>query len=956
MSTPILATKLYIPPPRAKIVLRPRLIERMNDGLCSGRKLILISASAGFGKTTLVSEWVNNLRFTSDDFRLYAANGGKIVNQKSKIANRVAWLSLDEGDNEPTRFLTYLVAALQTLALSEVEGVAANIGEGVLGALQSPQPPPIESILTALLNEVAAIPDNFVLILDDYHVIDAKPIDNAITFLLDHLPPQMRLIIATREDPNLPLARLRVRDQLTELRAADLRFTPTEAAEFLNQAMGLNLSTENITALEARTEGWIAGLQLAAISMQDGDAASFIKSFTGSHHFVLDYLIEEVLQQQSESVQTFLLRTSILDRMCGSLCDAVLLAPSGSGQETLEYLEQANLFIVPLDNERHWFRYHHLFADLLRQRLQRSSALSTGKEKGGVDELHRRASEWYEHNGLPSDAIRHALAAEDFERAATLIELAVPEIRRGRQGATVTELGWLKALPDELVHFRPVLSVAYAFALFGGGELGGVEPRLRDAERWLDTPADTAGMIVVDEEEFRRLPGMIALLRAAQALARGDMPEAAKNARRVLDLAPEDAHLMLGGAASVLGLAAWASGDLDTACRMTADGMANVRRAGYISSAIGGSIVLADIQIVQGRLHEAMTTYERALQWATEPGTPALGVRGAADMYVGMSNLHREHNDLKTATQHLLTSQALGELARLPQNPYRWCAAMARIREAQGDLDGALDLLDQAERLYDANFSPNVRPIATRKTRVWVAQGRLGEALGWAHEQGLSVENELSYLREFNHITLARVLLARYQSDRADGSISGVVGLLERLLKAAEEGGRMGSVIEILVLQALAYHAQDDIPAALLPLQHALALAEPQGYVRMFLDEGSSMRQLLREASARKIMPDYTDKLLAAFEAEEQKSEDKPDLPPALPEGHRDGEPLIEPLSQRELKILQLIAQGLSNREIGERLFLALDTIKGHNRKIFDKLQVQSRTEAIARARELGLL
>ena len=564
----------------------------------------------------------------------------------------------------------------------------------MLGVLQSPQPPPIESILTALLNEITTIPDNFILVLDDYHVIDSKPVDNALTFLLEHLPPQMHLVIATREDPPLPLARLRVRGQLTELRAADLRFTPAEAAEFLNQVMGLNLSAEDIAALEARTEGWIAGLQLAALSMQGHqDATSFIKSFTGSHHFVLDYLVEEVLQQQSESIQTFLLRTSILDRLCGPLCDAVLGSPSASGQETLEYLERANLFIVPLDNERRWYRYHHLFADVLRMHLM-------AEQPDQVSALHRRASEWYEHNGSADNAIRHALAAEDFERAATLVELAVPEMRRNRQEATVTELGWLKALPDELVHFRPVLCVDYAYALFGGGELEGVEPRLRDAERWLDTPADTAGMVVVDEEEFRRLPGMIALLRAAQALARGDdMPEAVKNARRVLDLAPEDAHLMLGGAASVLGLAAWASGDLEAARRMTADGMANVRLAGYISSAIGGSIVLADIQIAQGCLHEAMTTYERALQWATEPGAPVL--RGAADMYVGMSALHREHNDLETATQHLLTSQALGELAGLPQNPYRWCAAMARIREAQGDLDGALDLLDQAERLYD---------------------------------------------------------------------------------------------------------------------------------------------------------------------------------------------------------------------------------------------------------------
>ncbi len=917
MSTPILATKLYIPAPRAKIVRRPQLIERLNEGLSSGRKLTLISASAGFGKTALVSEWV------------------------AGCGQPVAWLSLDEGDNDVTRFLTYLVAALQT--------IMANIGTGVLGVLQSPQPPPIESILTALLNEITSIPDNpstgagqrFIFVLDDYHIIDSKPVDNALIFLIDHLPPQMHLVIATREDPQLPLSRLRVRGQLTELRAADLRFTPDEAAEFLNQLMGLNLSAENIVILETRTEGWIAGLQLAALSMQGHqDSASFIKSFTGSHHFVLDYLVEEVLGQQSENIQTFLLSTSILDRLCGPLCDAVLGSPSASGQKTLEYLEHANLFIVPLDNERRWYRYHHLFADVLRMHLM-------AEQPDKVPVLHKRASEWYEHNGSTDNAIRHALAAEDFERAATLVELAVPEMRRNRQGATVMELGWLKALPDELVHFRPVLCVDYAYALFSCGELGGVEPRLRDAERWLDTLANTAGMVVVDEDEFRRLPGMIALLRAARSLARGDdMPEAVKNAQRVLNLAPEDAHLMLGGATSVLGLAAWASGDLEAASRMAADGMANVRRAGYISSAIGGSIVLADIQIAQGCLHEAMTTYKRALQCATEPGAPVQ--RGAADMYVGMSALHREHNDLETATQCLLTSQALGELTRLPQNPYRWCAAMARIHEARGDPDGALDLLDQAERLYDGNFSPNVRPIATRKVRVWVAQGRLGESLGWARERGLSVENELSYLHEFDHITLARVLLARYQSDHAESSISGVVGLLERLLKAAEEGGRMGSMIEILVLQALAYYAQGDLPASLLPLKHALALAEPQGYVRMFLDEGSNMMQLLREASAREIMPDYTDNLLAAFESEKQKSEDKPDLSLA--------QPLIEPLSQRELKILQLIAQGLSNREIGERLFLALDTIKGHNRKIFDKLQVQSRTEAIARARELGFL
>jgi LuxR family maltose regulon positive regulatory protein len=524
-------------------------------------------------------------------------------------------------------------------------------------------------------------------------------------------------------------------------------------------------------------------------------------------------------------------------------------------------------------------------------------------------------------------------------------------------------LGWLKALPDDLVRRRPVLSTEYALASMSCGKNESVEPRLRDAEQWLDTTTNmrerqesSAGMVVVNEAEFRRVPGMIALIRAGQALARGDMPGTVANARRVLDLAPEDDYLMLGGAASQLGLAAWAGGDLDTARRMTAEGMENVRRAGYISPAIGAAITLADIQITQGCLHEAMSTYERGLQWAAERGSPALAVQGAADMRVGMSNLYYEHNDLQAARQHLLTSQTLGELAGLPQNPYRWRAAMARIWQAEGDLEGALELLDQAERLYDGDFSPNVRPVATRKIRLWLAQGRLDEALRWARARGLSAEDDLTYLHEFDHITLARVLLACYQSDRSNATISDAMGLLQRLRKAAEDGGRWGSAIEILVLQAMACKAQGDIPAALLLMQRALTLAVPEGYVRMFLDEGPGMLHLLQEASASEIMPDYTHKLLAVFEAGQGRSKARPDPSPALPERSWDGELLIEPLSQRELQILQLIAQGLTNREIGERLFLALDTIKGHNRKIFDKLQVQSRTEAIARARELGLL
>jgi LuxR family maltose regulon positive regulatory protein len=910
---PILATRLYIPPPQPKVVLRPRLIERLNEGL--HRKLTLISAPAGFGKTTLVGEWV------------------------ASCERPAAWLSLDEGDNDPTRFLAYLVAALQT--------IAPNIGEGVLGALQSPQPPPTESILTALLNEITTIPDNFVLVLDDYHVIDAKPVDDALTFLLEHLPPRMHLVIATREDPQLPLARLRARGQLSELRAADLRFTSSEAAEFLTQVMGLYLSPEEIAALETRTEGWIAGLQLAALSMRGReDVPRFIRAFAGDNRYILDYLVEEVLQLQPERIRSFLLQTSILDRLSGPLCDAV--TGQQEGNVLLETLERGNLFVVPLDDKRHWYRYHHLFADVLFAHLMQ-------EQPAQVPTLHRRASEWYEQNGLPADAIRHALAAEDFERAADLVELVAPAMRRSRQDATL--LGWLKALPDELARTRPVLSVDYAGALFGTGQLEAVEARLRDAERWLEVTSDTGerpeapavAMVVVNEEEFRSLPARIAIYRAAHAQALGDVPGTAKYARRALDLLPEGEHFGRGAAAALLALAYWASGDLESAHRTFADGMASLQMAGNISDAISATLVLADIRMAQGRLHEAASTYERSLQLAKEQGEPLL--RGTADLYVGMSELCRERGGLEAATQHLLRSKELGERAGLPENRYRWCVAMARIREAQGDLDGALDLLHEAEHRYMRGYFPNVRPIAALKARMWVAQGRLAEALSWAREQGLSVADELSYLREFEHVTLARVLIAQYKSERVERSIHEAMGLLERLLQAAEEGGRMGSVIEILVLQALAHEAQGESPSALVPLERALTLAELEGYVRVFVDEGMPMAQLLSEAAAHGIMPDYTAKLLAVFEAEEQKSADESHLPPALP-----AQSLIEPLSQRELEVLQLIAQGLSNREISERLFLALITVKGHNRIIFRKLQVRRRTEAVARARELGLL
>jgi ATP/maltotriose-dependent transcriptional regulator MalT len=930
--TPILATKLYRPRPRPNVVNRPRLLERLNEGL--HRKLTLIAAPAGFGKTTLVSEWVEG------------------------IEQPTAWLSLDEGDNDPSRFLMYLVAALQT--------IVANVREEVLGALQSPQPPPPEAILTALLNEITAIPDHFVLVLDDYHVLDAKPVDQALAYLVEHQPPQMHLVITTREDPQLPLARLRARGHLTELRATDLRFTPSEAAAFLNQVMGLGLSAGDIAALEDRTEGWIAGLQLAALSMQgQQDVPGFIRAFAGDHRYIVDYLVAEVLQRQPEPVRSFLLQTSILDRMNGALCNAV--TGQEEGNKRLEALERGNFFVVPLDDKRHWYRYHHLFAEVLSAHLM-------AEQPDQVATLHRRASEWYEQHGSVADAIRHALAAEDFGRVAGLVELAVPAMAQSRQEATV--LGWLKALPDELVRARPVLSVYYAGALLLHGEIEGVEARLRDAEQWLDTKTDmgefalsssvetcseqSRRMVVLDEEEFRGLPGWIAIYRAAIALALGDVANTMKYARRALDLVPEDDHHRRGSAAGILGLASWASGDLKEAYRMYAECMARVQRVGYFSDALGCAIALADIRIAQGRLREAMRTYEQALQPAAEQGKPVL--RGTADMYVGMSELQRERNDLHAATQLLAQSKELGEHIGLPQNRYRWRVAMARIREAQGDLDGALDLLAEAERLYAGDFFPNVRPIAALKARVWIAQGRVGDALDWAREQGLSVSDDLNYLREFEHITLARVLLNRYTSDRTDRSLREAMGLLERLLQAAEAGERTGRAIEILIVQALAHQAQGDIAAALEPLSRALSLAEPEGYVRMFVDEGPPMAVLLGKlhehsrkrprANSTNVPLAYIERLLA-FLREERVQEG---TSPAASSASVPAQSLLDPLTERELEVLRLIAAGLSNREIAARLVLALSTVKSYVNTIYSKLQVESRTQAVARARALHLL
>jgi LuxR family maltose regulon positive regulatory protein len=899
---PILETKLYAPPPQPKLVLRPRLVAKLNDGL--HRKLTLMCAPAGFGKTTLASEWIAGCGRPS------------------------AWLSLDERDGDFARFMAYLAAALQTMK----EGVGVKL----LAALQSSQQVPAESVLTSLVNDINAMRDDFILVLDDYHAIDARSVDDALAFLLEHAPPQMHLVIATREDPNLPLARWRARGQLTELRAADLRFTAAEAAEFLNKTMGLDLAEEDITALENRTEGWIAGLQLAALSLRGRpDTAGFIQAFTGSHRFVLDYLLEEVLRRQPERVRDFLLQTAILDGLNGPLCDAVTGREDGA--EMLEALERGNLFVVPLDDRRRWYRYHHLFADVLR-----THAMETRPDRAAT--LHRRASEWYERNGMAADAISHALAAKDFERAAGLIELAWPTMEGGPQSAAW--LGWVRALPDKLVRARPVLSTWYGYALLGRAEMEAAESRLNDAERMLANPA--AGMVVVDERQFEFLLATIATGRAYFAQALGDVAGTVKHARQALELLPGSDPVRREQATGLLGLACWANGDLEAAGRVFADYNLKLRTARNIPDAVGTAYVLADIRMAQGHLREATHVLEQTLQFVLDQGEPT--PPDAADLYRGLGEQFRERGDLESAARYLSRSRELGGKTGQLGWPYRLCIAEALMKQVHGDGDGALVLLYEAERHYIRTPLPVVRPVPAMKARIWVLQGRKAEALGWARELGLSVDDDLSYLREFEHITLARILQARYKND-PDGSIRKTMTLLERLLKAAEEGGRRGSVIEILVLLSLAHEAKGDVPLALASLERALTLAEPEGYVRIFVDEGAPMAELLTKMNASDTprapgMDTWIDTLLAALGKRTPAGTSKASSPG----------PLAPLLSEREGDVMRLLGTDLKGPEIARELFISLNTLRTHTKNIFGKLGVNDRRAAVRRAGELGLL
>ena len=885
MPTPILATKLHIPAPRSKVVLRSRLIERLNEGLHS--KLTLISAPAGFGKTTLVSEWV------------------------AGCERSAAWLSLDQGDNDPTRFLIYVVAALRT--------IEANIGKRVLGMLQSPQPPPAESILTALLNEIASLPRDIVLVLDDYHVIDSKPIDFALTYLIEHLPPQMRLVIATREDPDLALARLRAGDQLTELRVTDLRFDTTEAAEFLNQVMHLTLSTDDIAALETRTEGWIAGLQLAAISLQgQKDVTSFIKSFTGSHNFVMDYLVEEVLQQQSDSVQTFLLRTSILDRLCGPLCDAVLLDRSASGQETLEYLEQANLFIVPLDNERLWYRYHHLFSDLLRQRLNQSttsSASSPGNERMSVNELHIRASEWYESSGLEIEAFHHATAAKDYERAERLIEgKGMPLHFRG---AVSPVLNWLASLPTTVLDALPSLWTSYASVLLVTGQTTAAEPKLQAAEAALKDAEPN--------EKNRDLIGRIAAIRATAATSQNQIETIIAESRRALEYLHPNNLAFRTSTACKLGYAYHLQGNRAAAKQAYTEVVSIGQASGNTIFTLLATIGIGGLQEAENNLYQAAQTFQRVLQELGDPPLPF-----ASEAQLGLGRICYEWNDLDAAKQH---AQQSGQLARQIEHNDRIVTCeifLARLKLAQGDVAGATAILSEAaQSVRQNNFTHRMPEVAAAQVLTSLRQNKLEAAANLVQTYQLPVSN-------------ARVSLA-------SGDSSAALAALEPFRREVEAKGWEDERLKVMVLQAVALYAHGEKNNAMQLLGETLALAEPGGFIRIFIDEGSPMAELLSEAAVQGVMPAYVARLVGAFEAEKQASASISHRSPTP-------QPLIEPLSQRELEVLQLIADGLSNREIAARLFLAEVTVKGHNQRIFGKLQVQRRTEAVARARELGLL
>ena len=888
MSTALLDTKLFVPRPRRGLVPRPRLSDRLRTG--TGAKLVLVSAPAGFGKTTLLVDWVAE------------------VTKSPGTDVTAAWLSLDAGDNDPGVFWRYVIAALRTA----VHGV----GEPALGLLQEPQPTPVTQVLTTLLNELNAHGTECLLVLDDYHVIVSAAVHEGVQFLLDHLPPTLRLVIASRADPALSLPRLRARGDLLEVRASDLRFTSAEAAAYLNETMSLSLSASDVAALEDRTEGWIAALQLAALSISGrDDVASFIDGFAGDDRYVVDYLVEEVLSRQPRRIQEFLLQTSVLDQMSGPLCDAI--TGGDDGRSVLEWLDRGNLFLVPLDDRRQWYRYHHLFADVLRARL-------LDERPDDIASLHLRAAGWYEQQGQGPQAIRHAIEGNDLARAAGLTERELPALRRDRREAVLRR--WLEELPDDVLRVRPVLCNALAGSRMSTGTFDGVEELLDETERWLTSAgAGTSdGMVVADQGEFERLPAEVAMHRAGLALVRGDVDGTIRHSQRVLEVAAKDDHLARGAASALRGLAAWTTGDLETAYTSYAASVVDFETIGHVADVLGCSIALA-----------------------ADQDDPHL--RGTVDMHVASAALHRERGDLAAARTELAISDELGEIAALSQNAYRRRVVLAQVHEAEGDVDTALDLLHEAERHYNGDFLPDVRPVAALRAQVSARHGHLAEALDWVAQRSLTAQDELTYLHELEHVTLARVLVAQHAQDGDHSHLDDATDLLARLLVVAVDGGRTASVIDIRVVEALAHHAAGDVPRAEAALGEALRLAEPERFVRRFLDEGAPMATLLTTADARGSA--YARRLVQGGGPQPSRRTGDPG-----PVRSGRGPDLVEPLSAREREVLRLLGTELNGPEIARELVVSLNTVRTHTKNLYMKLGVNNRRAALRRARELDLL
>lgn len=917
----LLATKLFLPPPRPDLVPRPRLYSVLDAGM--RRKLTLLAAPAGSGKTTLLGGW----RATA-----------------TGAAMPLAWVALDRADNDPARFWHYLGAALDTLC----PGVGRQLAP-LLGAT----PPPLERVLTGALNALATLPHDVALVLDDYHVIETAAIHSGLVFLLDHLPPPIHLVIASRADPPLPLGRLRVRGELAEVRADALRFTPDETAAFLAGVMGLPLGVEEIAVLVGRTEGWIAGLQLAALSLQGQGAApsaAFIEAFAGSNRFVVDYLAEEVLERQPAEVQAFLLHTAILDRLSGPLCDALLAGGSAAavGQVTLEALERANLFVIPLDEDRRWYRYHQLFAGVLRQRLHQTRPDLPPR-------LHRRASAWFRGQGLDSEAIQHALAAADFEVAAEIIEQITPAVVFRGQLRTV--LGWLDALPEALMSARPILCIYHAAMLLFTDQRAVAEARLTVAERAVEHGLPT--------DQARTILGQAAAIRSDLARIGGDLAGGVALARRALELLPEVETTRLKLRPIALADSARAylvSGDVTAASeRLATEVIAPVLASGNHFAALTSLNNLARLYVLQGRLHQAAATYADALRMATEIGGVG-GLFGGASYYFGLGELLREQNDLDGAAHNLGLGMDLVQGTLTVEGYYvaLGSSALARVHQARGDHDHAnVTLAAFADLARRRHFvAALLDRVAAAQAQLWLAQGNLAAASRWAEASGLHADDDLAYPRESEYLTQARVRIAHARdaastATATDSALADTLRLLDRLLVAAEADARLGSTIEILIQRALALDARGERTSALVALERAVVLAAPEGFRRVFLDEGAPLAALLAQIRPRqRAVHDYVVGLLTAFAG--------PDRSTALVVA---GQPhptavsvLPEALTARELAVLRLIAEGLANPAIAARLFVTVGTVKWYVNTIFGKLAVTSRTQAVARARTLRLL